>query len=174
MATEVKISELPAVTTGATTDIIPVVQGGVTKQETITQVISDSVNANAQLASQNQVTGLATSDSPTFAGLKIASSNFDEASQITTAVSANATALWNFVTDNSSQRTITLLTADAAVAGRIKYVKDRAGTAGSANNILIATQGGETIDGQAASGFKISVNYGVFRFRATGTAWETF
>ncbi len=39
MANEVKISELPDVVTPAGTDILPVVQGGVTKKESVTQVL---------------------------------------------------------------------------------------------------------------------------------------
>jgi autotransporter adhesin len=37
---DVKISALPAVTVPATTDVVPVVQGGVTKQETLAQLLS--------------------------------------------------------------------------------------------------------------------------------------
>jgi len=55
--TGIKISALPAASASLLTDIIPVVQTGITKQENLSQVIS-LFNANIQLASTAQVTGL--------------------------------------------------------------------------------------------------------------------
>lgn len=53
----VKISALPASTGSLLTDIIPAVQAGVTNKETLQQVVT-LFNANVQLASTAQVTGL--------------------------------------------------------------------------------------------------------------------
>lgn len=53
----VKISNLPASAASALTDLIPAVQAGVTKKETLQQVLT-LFNANVQLASDAQVTGL--------------------------------------------------------------------------------------------------------------------
>jgi len=75
------------------------------------------------------------------------------------------------VTDNSSARTITLDTDDV-VDGRVIIIKDEAGTANSANNITIATEGAETIDGAAT--ITISVDFGAARLYSDGTNWFTF
>ncbi len=91
-----------------------------------------------------------------------------------TATAVSASALGETivgVTDNSSQRTITLDTDDV-VDGRVLIIKDEAGTAGSANNIIIATEGAETIDGAAT--INITVDYGVLRVYSDGTNWFTF
>lgn len=56
MAT-VEITQLPVVSTAAPTDVFPVVQNNITKQETLQQVL-DLFNTNVQLASSAQVTGL--------------------------------------------------------------------------------------------------------------------
>ena len=53
----IKISALPAASSSQLTDIIPAVQTGITKGETLSQVIT-LFNANIQLASTAQVTGL--------------------------------------------------------------------------------------------------------------------
>lgn len=89
-----------------------------------------------------------------------------------TAVSANASDFYTGVTDNTSARTITLLTADVGVAGTIKVIKDEAGTAASANNITIVGQGSETIDGAAS--IQITANYGCLRVVARNSKWWTF
>ena len=56
-------------------------------------------------------------------------------------------------------------------AGRIVIIKDVGGSANT-NNITIATEGSETIDGSASS--TISSNYGVVRLFSDGTNWFTF
>lgn len=89
-----------------------------------------------------------------------------------TAVSANATANLVKVTDNSAARTITLLSADAAISGTIRIIKDADGTAGSSNNITIDTQGAETIDTAASQ--TIVANYGCLRVVSDGSNWWTF
>lgn len=53
----IKISALPAVSAAALTDIFPVVQTGITRKETLQQVLA-LFNTNIQLASSAQVTGL--------------------------------------------------------------------------------------------------------------------
>ena len=53
----VRISALPPILSPATTDIFPVVQAGVTYNETLSQLIT-LLNTNIQLASTAQVTGL--------------------------------------------------------------------------------------------------------------------
>ncbi len=74
------------------------------------------------------------------------------------------------VTDTSAARTITLASADA-VADRVIVVKDESGGAG-ANNITIATEGTETIDGAAS--VSITTNYGYVRLYCDGTNWFTW
>jgi hypothetical protein len=73
------------------------------------------------------------------------------------------------VTDTSVARTVTLDTDDVE-AGRVVFVKDASGGA-STNNITVATEGAETIDG--ATTISISVNYGVARLISDGTNWFT-
>ena len=90
-----------------------------------------------------------------------------------TATAANYTTLttdsYIGVTDTSSARTITLLSASVA-DGRIIIINDESGLAGT-NNITIATEGSETIDGSAT--LVISSNYGVARLISDGTDWFT-
>jgi hypothetical protein len=74
------------------------------------------------------------------------------------------------VTDTSVARTITLKQNDSR-AGRIIIVKDESGAAAT-NNITIATEGAETIDGAATQ--VITANYGVGRFYSDGTNWFSF
>lgn len=71
------------------------------------------------------------------------------------------------VTDTSAPRTITLATADVE-DGRVIIVKDESGGA-AANNITVATQGAETIDGAATQ--TISANYGALRIYSDGSNW---
>ncbi len=73
------------------------------------------------------------------------------------------------VTSTASARTITLLSATVE-AGRMIIVKDESGLSGT-NNITIATEGSETIDGAAT--LVISTNYDVARLISDGTNWFT-
>ena len=66
--------------------------------------------------------------------------------------------------------TITLGSA-TVTAGRIVIIKDVGGSANT-NNITIATEGSETIDGAAST--SISTNHGVVRLFSDGTNWFTF
>ena len=85
-----------------------------------------------------------------------------------TAVSANtAGEMIVGVTDTSIARTITLDTDDV-VDGRVIVIKDESGVAGT-NNITIATEGAETIDGAAT--IVISSNFGVARVYSNGSNW---
>jgi hypothetical protein len=63
--------------------------------------------------------------------------------------------------------TITLRTADVAV-GKVFIIKDESGGA-FASNITVATEGSETLDGQAT--LPITVNYGLIRVYSDGTNW---
>ena len=65
--------------------------------------------------------------------------------------------------------TITLPTAEVR-AGRVYTVKDESGSAAS-NNITVATEGSETIDGAATD--TISENYGAKAYYSDGTDWFT-
>jgi len=69
------------------------------------------------------------------------------------------------VTDTTAVRTITILSA-GITARRTYIVKDESGLAGL-NNIIIATQGSETIDGLTT--ISITVNFGVARLYSNGT-----
>ena len=92
-------------------------------------------------------------------------------SRIATAVDVNTTTeVIVGVTDTSIARTITLDTDDV-IAGRVIIVKDESGAAGT-NNITVATEGAETIDGAAS--VDITVNYGALRVYSDGTNWFTF
>jgi len=71
------------------------------------------------------------------------------------------------VTSTSSAWTITLET-DTVTAGRIVIIKDESGAAGT-NNITIATEASETIDGAAT--LVISTNYGSATLYSDGTDW---
>lgn len=88
-----------------------------------------------------------------------------------TAVTANytvtATDYVVAVTNTDAARTITLASAIVA-AGKILIVKDESGGAGT-NNITVATEGSETIDG--ASIAVINVNYGSLTLYSDGTNW---
>ena len=69
------------------------------------------------------------------------------------------------ITDTSAARTVTIQTSDI-VAGRIFIIKDESGAAGT-NNITIATQAGEMIDGMAT--VAITGNYGAVRLYSDGS-----
>ena len=73
------------------------------------------------------------------------------------------------VTDTSVARTVTLGSV-AVFEGNTINVKDESGVAGT-NNITIATEGSELIDGAAT--LVISSNYGVARLYSDGTNWFT-
>ena len=70
-------------------------------------------------------------------------------------------------TNLSTGRTLTLPTAQA-VAGRMVIVKEKDGYA-SSNNITIATEGSETIDGSSTA--TLSTNKGTIRLTSDGTNW---
>jgi len=74
------------------------------------------------------------------------------------------------VTDTSAARTVTL-DSDDVIDGRIIIVKDESGGAAT-NNITLATEGAETIDGQST--LAINANYGTLRVYSDGTNWFTF
>ena len=77
------------------------------------------------------------------------------------------------VTSTAAARTVTLATAlmNDSPDARVVIVKDESGAAGT-NNITVATEGSETIDGSAT--VVISANYGVARLYSDGANWFTF
>lgn len=70
------------------------------------------------------------------------------------------------VTDTSAPRTVTIQSADILNAGQIFIVQDETGGA-AANNIAIATEGAETIDGAASD--SITTNRGNIVMYSNGT-----
>ena len=66
--------------------------------------------------------------------------------------------------------TVTLPTAQAAILGKAYIINDESGAAYT-NNITVATQGAETIDGAAT--YVIGGNYGSMGFVSNGTNWFT-
>jgi len=67
---------------------------------------------------------------------------------------------------------VTITLASALVsAGAVYIIKDEGGDAGS-NNITIATEGSETIDGAASK--TVSTNYATTRLYSDGTNWFTW
>lgn len=85
-----------------------------------------------------------------------------------TAVSANtAGEIIIGVTSTAAARTVTLDSSDV-VNGQIIIIKDESGGAGT-NNITVATEGLETIDG--ASTMDITADYGCLRVYSDGTNW---
>jgi len=74
------------------------------------------------------------------------------------------------VDTTSSAVTITLPSA-GAIAGKVYIIADEGGNAGS-NNITVATEGSETIDGSSTA--TINSNYGTLRIYSDGTNFFTF
>ncbi|MEK6849645.1 MAG: hypothetical protein AABY01_03690, partial [Nanoarchaeota archaeon] len=78
------------------------------------------------------------------------------------------------VTSTTVPRTVTLSTVSlaegSATAGFILTIKDESGGA-AANNVTIATEGAELIDGAATA--VINTNYGVVRVYSNGSNWFT-
>ena len=74
------------------------------------------------------------------------------------------------ITSTASARTVTLSTSET-VEGRVIIVKDESGAAGT-NNITIATEAAQLIDGAAT--LVISTNYGVARVFSDGVNWFAF
>jgi hypothetical protein len=73
------------------------------------------------------------------------------------------------VTSTAAARTVTLPSAES-IDGRVFVVKDESGGAGT-NNITVATEGSENIDG--ASTFVINSDYGSAWFYSDGSNWFT-
>ncbi len=122
--------------------------------------------------------GLGTSDSPTFAGLAINGlSDFNgnivrDSRLVRTNVAVAAyTAVANdkIIACRTSSATITITLPTAlTVDGRFFIIKDEDGNAAT-NNITIATEGAQTIDGNATD--IISNNYGSIGYYSDGTNW---
>jgi len=71
------------------------------------------------------------------------------------------------IVDCSVARTITLPLASGVTAGRIYIIKDSTGQC-QTNNITVARQGSDTIDG--SSSFTIDMTYGTFYFICDGSS----
>ena len=87
----------------------------------------------------------------------------------TVAIDGTATIVGCSYTDTGAV-TATIATA-ALAAGKVIIVKDIGGS-GDTNNITIATEGDETIDGAATK--VIDADYGVARLYSDGTNWFSF
>lgn len=90
----------------------------------------------------------------------------------TTAVSSNVTignsdTFVYLIVDTTSARTITLPLASGVSAGRIYIIKDSDGNA-EANNIVVDTQGSDTVDG--ASSQTLTSNYGSWTIVGDGVS----
>jgi len=70
--------------------------------------------------------------------------------------------------DTSSARTINLLAASSAGAGRMVVIKDETGSANT-HNITVNRAGTDTIDG--ATSKTINAAYGLLRLISTGSGW---
>jgi hypothetical protein len=75
-------------------------------------------------------------------------------------------------TSISAARTVTLLAAATAGAGRVHIIKDESGSCSGANTITIDGNAAETIDGAAT--LALSTAYAVARIYCNGSAWFTF
>ena len=73
------------------------------------------------------------------------------------------------VTNTDAARTVTLESDAAAIAGFVYRIKDESGGAGT-NNITIATEGGETIDGAAT--FVLNSDHESITVYSDGTNWN--
>ena len=90
--------------------------------------------------------------------------------EVTATASTAAGAYFFGVTNTTSAYTLTLSTR-LLRRGRVVVVKDQSGAAGT-NNITIATEGSETIDGSATA--VLGTNYGVVRLYSDGSNWFTW
>lgn len=124
------------------------IDGDIANQEDLQQALAAKVSAN-----NTTLTGYL---------------NVYHTATATSASSAGQTVIG--VTNTGAARTITLQTADMA-NGRIMIIKDESGGAGT-NNITVATQGSETIDG--ANTVDITVDYGCLRLYSNGSNWFSF
>ncbi len=100
--------------------------------------------------------------------------NTGKVEQNTTAVTSSPTLTdtdgnYILLVDTSAARTITL--PDPTLGNRVFVVKDTTGTS-ETNNITMARNGSENIDGVAASKV-LSYNYGSWRIISDGTDWWT-
>ena len=73
--------------------------------------------------------------------------------------------------DTSSSAVTITLPSSAVSAGKIYIINDEGGNAGT-NNITVATEGSETIDGSASA--TISSNNGTLRLYSDGSNWFSF
>jgi hypothetical protein len=153
---DTKISALTAVTTAASTDVVPVVQGGTTKRETVAQLLGalattkgDVYGATASgtlarlgVGSNGQVL---TADSSQSTGLKWGSGGGAARQAVSSVTTLSGTGdLLAGVTSVGSGYTVTL--PAATTAGQRVTIVDESGGAGTSAGLLkIARAGSDTI-----------------------------
>lgn len=136
------------------------VGGSGTTLQTATTKVTFKANGNVGIGETSPASTLTVGG--TFALKRIASSSDVQTSENTTIVG---------ITDTTTTRTVTIDSDDIANPDQIFLVKDESGGAAT-NNITIATEGAETIDGAAS--ISITVDYGVARLYTDGSNLFTF
>ncbi|MFO0703734.1 MAG: hypothetical protein U0525_03355 [Patescibacteria group bacterium] len=124
------------------------------------------LGANSNFAWDNTNSRLGVLQATPLSTLDIGGSLSIKRTAVSSSVSSGAQIVLG-VTSTSSPYTINLRTADC-VAGRTYIVKDESGAAGT-NNITVATEGTEKIDGQDT--YVINTNYGAVTVYSNGTNW---
>ena len=128
-----------------------------------------------QTLNQAAVSGLTTSDSPTFTGITSSSLltvngaykvHLTLISSTPYICSTTETVLLSHVVSLAS--TITLPSA-ASSTGRVLYIKDQGGRSNSYNIVISTAAGGENIDGNRT--YTLSVNYGSLTIICDGSNW---
>jgi len=71
------------------------------------------------------------------------------------------------ITDTLAERTVTINSSEISDDGRLFIIKDESGGAGVTGNIIVVTEGAETIDGAASS--NITVSFGSVRLYSNGS-----
>lgn len=120
--------------------------------------------------SKEQITGLKTSDAPTFAGITISGAqkvNETTVNAATYDLLATDYILNVAYTTTGAVTSLTLPTAQC-VAGRAIVIKDTGGLSGT-NNITIDTEGSETIDGDETA--VINSDYSSINLYSDGSNW---
>ena len=101
------------------------------------------------------------------AAVKISRTAINTAS--TTAYTVLASDHYVGVNTTTAALAVTLQAAATAGAGRVVYIKDETGSAGSGKPITVSGDGSETIDGSASK--IISSDYGNLYLISTGAGW---
>ena len=156
----VKVKRIKEQTTG----------GGITVTGATT--FSDNVTANSNLTVKGNMSfGDASTDTLTVSGAATFSAGIS-VNRVSKNANYTATKTDTIIGVDCSggAKTITLPTA-GTINGKVYIIKDESGDA-SSNNITVATEGSETIDG--ANTKTINSDYGVLRIYSDGTNYFTF